>query len=200
MDSTFWDNRYLQEFDLYGNEPNHYFKEKLAQLKPGNLLIPGEGEGRQAIHAALQGWRVTAFDMSKVGREHALQKAERQGISLDYQLSNAEDFIFEAENFDCAALIYFHLPPALRGEIHKKIGVSVKPGGYLILEGFHPKQLTLSSGGPKDEAMLYTSAMLHKDFEGWDFIEDVEQEVLLREGSGHAGPGYVTRLFARKRL
>ncbi len=28
MDNTFWDKRYTQENDLYGTEPNSYFKEK----------------------------------------------------------------------------------------------------------------------------------------------------------------------------
>ena len=200
MDSNFWDNRYTQEADLYGREPNQYFKEKIGQLKPGSLLIPGEGEGRQAVYAARLGWQVTAFDMSKLGQEHALQKAESLALPLHYHLSKAEDFSFGQETYDCAALIYFHLAPANRTSIHQKIAAAVKPGGHLILEGFHPRQLDFSSGGPKNEEMLYTAEMLSKDFEGWELLEKLEVEVLLQEGSGHAGPGYVTRLFARKPL
>lgn len=198
MENNFWDNRYSQGVDLYGTEPNQYFKEKVGQLKPGSLLIPGEGEGRQAISAARLGWQVTAFDMSKVGRQHAMEKAESLALPLNYQLSKAEEFNFEKETFDCAALIYFHLSSAIRTNIHKKIASSVKPGGYLILEGFHPKQIALSSGGPKNEEMLYTAEMLSKDFEGWEFMEKLEGEVLLQEGSGHAGKAYVSRLFARQ--
>ena len=198
MDNSFWDNRYTQEVDLYGTEPNQYFKEKIGQLKSGSLLIPGEGEGRQAIYAARLGWQVTAFDMSNVGRQHALQKAESLALPLNYQLSKAEEFNFKKETYDCVALIYFHLPPAIRTTIHQKIASSVKPGGHLIIEGFHPKQLALSSGGPKNEEMLYTAEMLSRDFEGWEFLEKMEGEVLLQEGSGHAGKAYVSRLFARK--
>lgn len=198
MDNNFWNNRYTQVNDLYGTEPNQYFREKIGLLKSGHLIIPGEGEGRQAIYAAGKGWKVTAFDISTVAQQHALEKAENLGLSLNYQLSKAEDFFYPEETFDCAALIYFHLAPGGGPNIHKRIAASVKPGGRLIIEAFHPMQLAYASGGPKSEDMLYTAEMLSQDFIGWEFIEKLEGEVLLREGSGHVGPAYVTRIFARK--
>lgn len=76
MDNNFWNNRYTQVNDLYGTEPNQYFREKIGLLKSGHLIIPGEGEGRQAIYAAGKGWKVTAFDISTVAQQHALEKAE----------------------------------------------------------------------------------------------------------------------------
>ena len=200
MDSTFWNNRFAQEIDLYGTEPNKYFKEKIADLRPGRLLVPGEGEGRQAVYAATKGWQVTAFDMSDTGRNHALEKAKELKVQLDYQLATAGDFTYEGGAYDCAALIYFHLPPDIRPAIHKKIAGALKPGGHLIIEGFHPKQLGYSSGGPKKEEMLYTVEMLRNDFEGFTFLEALEGEVFLTEGRGHHGHAYVSRLFARKSL
>lgn len=199
MDSTFWNYRYTQQAELYGLAPNEYFKEKIRTLTPGGILIPGEGEGRQALYAAGNGWQVTAFDMSEVARKSALDKAKRSGLPITYLLSKAEDFIYE-QVYDAVALIYFHLPADIRSKIHKRIAQSVKPGGHLTLEAFHPKQLAHSSGGPKDAAMLYTADMLEKDFEGWEFLEKLEGEVVLDEGSGHKGKAYVTRLFARKAL
>lgn len=200
MDNTFWDDKYSQSADLYGTEPNLYFKEKIRELPPGKILIPGEGEGRQAMYAARMGWEVTAFDMSEVARQHALEKAKILELPVNYQLSKAEDFNYEKEVYDCVALIYFHLPPALRIETHQRIANTVKPGGYLIVEAFHPKQLAYSSGGPKNKEMFYTAEMLNSNFAGWEFLEKLEGEVILNEGSGHMGKGYVTRLFARKSL
>lgn len=199
MDHTFWDDRYRQSVELYGKAPNQYFREKIREIPPGNLLIPGEGEGRHAVFAARTGWEVTAFDMSEVARQHALEKAKSLKLPVNYQLSRAEDFTYEKEEFDCAALIYFHLPPAIRTEIHQKIAGAVKPGGHLILEAFHPRQLAYASGGPKDESMLYTAEMLSRDFTGWEWLENFEGEVMLNEGSGHMGKGFVTRLFAMKK-
>ena len=199
-DNHFWDNRYTQSPDLYGAAPNQYFQEKINQLRPGRLLIPGEGEGRQAVYAAQQGWQVTAIDASKVAVRHALQKAEGLGLQLSYHHSKAEEFHYGKAYYDATALIFFHLHPASRVEAHGKVAASVKPGGYLMVEGFHPRQLDYSSGGPKKEEMLYTREMLVHDFEDWEVLESLEGEVSLREGSGHAGTGYITRLLARKRL
>ena len=176
MDNTFWNDKYTQQPELYGTAPNEYFRDKIRDLSPG---------------------RLPAFDMSEVARKSALDKAKRSGLTLTYLLCKAEDFAFE-QVYDAAALIYFHLPIAIRSTIHKRVADSVKPGGYLILESFHPKQLGYISGGPKQEEMFHTAEMLEKDFSGWEILEKLEGEVLLNEGIGHAGKAYVTRLFARR--
>lgn len=199
MDSTFWNCRYTEHSELYGLAPNEYFKEKILALKPGRILIPGEGEGRQALYAAGNDWQVTAFDMSEVARKSTLDKAKRAGLPITYLLCKAEDFLYE-QVYDAAALIYFHLPAHIRHKVHTRIAQGVKPGGHLILEAFHPKQLAYSSGGPKDVDMLYTADMLEKDFEGWEFLEKLEGEVVLHEGIGHKGKAHVIRVFARKGL
>lgn len=52
MDNTFWNYKYTEQPELYGTAPNEYFRDKIRDLSPGRLLIPGEGEGRQALYAA----------------------------------------------------------------------------------------------------------------------------------------------------
>ena len=56
----FWDDRYRQVEYAYGEEPNTYFKNEIGKFPPASLLCPAEGEGRNAIYAALLGWRVVA--------------------------------------------------------------------------------------------------------------------------------------------
>jgi hypothetical protein len=60
----FWNERYGWDESAYGEQPNEYFKKQLAQLEPGEILMPAEGEGRNAVHAAKSGWHVKAFDTS----------------------------------------------------------------------------------------------------------------------------------------
>lgn len=199
MNTEFWDDKYSSSEELYGKEPNEFFKGKIQSIPCGKILIPGEGEGRNAIHAARLGWEVTAFDMSAVGQKHALKKAYSLGLNLNYQLNDAETFDYEREIYVCAALIYFHLLPKIRIGIHQKITDSVKPGGHLILEGFSLKQLGLSSGGPKNKGMLYTSGQLEMDFSKWEILDQFEGKILLKEGVGHSGPAEIIRLFARKK-
>jgi cyclopropane fatty-acyl-phospholipid synthase-like methyltransferase len=196
---NFWDERYSQKEFIYGAEPNVFFAEQLEKLKPGKLLLPAEGEGRNAVYAAQQAWNVVAFDSSSAGQSKALQLAKEKGVYIHYQLAEADKFSSSPENFDAVALIYSHMPPDSRQALHHRIIDWLKPGGTVILEAFHPKQLQgYPSGGPKDETMLYTPDMLKKDFEGLTLTLLEEKEIELSEGSYHSGKGYVTRLVATK--
>ena len=68
---------------VYGTEPNQFFKEQLQKIIPaGKLLLPGEGEGRNAVYAAKLGWMVDAFDQSSVARTKALNLAKEKKSKL----------------------------------------------------------------------------------------------------------------------
>lgn len=64
-----WDQRYASDEYVYGTKPNVFFKSQIEQLTPGKILMVAEGEGRNAVHAAEQGWEVTAFDSSLEGQK-----------------------------------------------------------------------------------------------------------------------------------
>lgn len=194
----FWNERYGQSGLAYGQEPNVFLKEQLAALPPGKILFPAEGEGRNAVYAARQGWDVVAFDFSEAGRDKALQMAAGAGVSLDYQVRNALDFSMPANSLDAVALIYAHFPAATRQLFHANLQAWLKPKGVVILEAFHPRQLQYASGGPKQEGMLYSPQMLQEDFKDLDLQLLEELEIVLEEGPYHQGPAYVTRLVASK--
>ncbi len=48
----FWNARYASDAYAYGEQPNAYFKAVVDTLSPGRMLVPGAGEGRDAIYAA----------------------------------------------------------------------------------------------------------------------------------------------------
>jgi len=196
--NNFWNERYSQEQMTYGTEPNVFFREQLQSLEPGKLLLPAEGEGRNAVYAALKGWQVLAFDFSEAGYKKAMALAEQRGVTINYQIIDAAQFACEPESMDAVALIYAHFPPVLRLEMHQKVITWLKPGGTVILEAFHPKQLAYNSGGPKDENMLYTAEMLQKDFSQLTIQMLEEVEIQLNEGLYHIGAGYATRMVAKK--
>lgn len=52
----FWNNRYSGVDFFYGEDPNEYFAQQLKYFNPGKILLPAEGEGRNGVYAALQGW------------------------------------------------------------------------------------------------------------------------------------------------
>jgi hypothetical protein len=61
-----WDERYNLPEYIYGTEPNQFLKNFIQKNKPGKILLPGDGEGRNSVYAAQSGWKVYAFDSSYV--------------------------------------------------------------------------------------------------------------------------------------
>ncbi len=59
-----WDQRYQDDAFAYGELPNEFFKLQLESLVPAKILLAAEGEGRNAVYAAQQGWHASAFDIS----------------------------------------------------------------------------------------------------------------------------------------
>lgn len=196
--SLHWDERYNRKEYVYGSTPNVFFENQLTDLKPGVILLPCEGEGRNALFAAQSNWNVVAFDSSEVGKNKAMALATQNNVSYDYQILDVNEANFEPESFDVIALIYAHFKPQLRSKFHATIQRWLKPEGKIILEAFNTEQLNYNSGGPKDLDMLYSTDILSKDFEGMK-IELIETStIVLDEGAFHQGDAAVIRFVAQK--
>lgn len=200
----FWNDRYNEDAYAYGEQPNVFFKEELDKLSPGKLLLPADGEGRNAVYAATKGWDVSAFDQSESGMAKALQLAKKQNVTIDFQIQDLLDLNYSAASFDAIALIYVHTPPAVRTKIHQGLCKLLKPGGKLILEGFHKDHLKYNSvnpkaGGPKMADLLFSYEELKKDF--CDMNIDMLEEITthLNEGEYHVGESAVVRMVATKK-
>ncbi len=198
-----WNERYNQSEYIYGIEPNEYLKEKIQHYKVGKLLLPAEGEGRNAVFAAKLGWEVTAFDWSESGQSKALALAEANQVQINYQVSEVERLSFEEASFDAVAFIYAHFSAEVKSIYNRKIATFLKPGGVLIFEAFGKNQLeyqkTQRSGGPSDINMLYSIEEVQADFANFEFLELEEKEIYLAEGTNHTGWGSVVRCLGIKK-
>ena len=101
----FWDERYSSNDFVYGTKPNTFFKDELDKLKTGNILLLGEGEGRNAIYAAVKGWNVDAVDFSIIAKEKALKLAEENSVSINYEIIDLSQYKPKANYYDAAAII-----------------------------------------------------------------------------------------------
>ncbi len=191
---TFWDERYRQSAYVYGTAPNVFFAEQIRDLKPGKMLLPFEGEGRNAVWAARLGWEVTCFDLSSAGQEKALKLAEQEGVSIKYQVCDFRDFEWPQQHYDLIMLCYAHLPPDERTLLHSRIMTSLEIGGILLLEAFSTKQLGLPSGGPQNPEMLYTPEMMENDFARLRNRVVSDMTIDINEGVHHQGEAKVIRL------
>jgi SAM-dependent methyltransferase len=191
----FWNERYSLPEYVYGDTPNTFFREQLEKLKPGTILLPGEGEGRNAVWAASAGWQVVAVDYSEAAREKALALAAKKHTNLNqYLVEDLNSFMPLEKHYDAIALIFVHLMPTERQLLHQKLLKALKPGGTIIIEAFHPDQLQYNSGGPKNYEMLYTSEMLLKDFDGLKINFLDEGTYHLSEGNFHRGEAALVRM------
>ncbi|MEX0770475.1 MAG: class I SAM-dependent methyltransferase [Balneolaceae bacterium] len=193
----FWNEKYATGSFIYGERPNKYFKDQLDKLKPGRLLLPAEGEGRNAVYAACCGWEVDAFDISSAGRQKALKLSERHGVSIRYMNTGYNEFVIIPEFYNAIGLIYAHMHEDARREMHRKLVTGLRPGGTLILEAFANEQIHYESGGPKDEAMLYSREELAEDFEALRLLTLDKCETTIDEGPHHQGRAVVIRITAR---
>jgi ubiquinone/menaquinone biosynthesis C-methylase UbiE len=199
----FWNERYRAEEYAYGEEPNAYFKTQLMKLKPGKILLPAEGEGRNACFAAKQGWDVYAFDLSEQGKNKALKLAQKNNVSINYEVCTLEEISFGKNSFDAIALIYAHFPAADRFAYHRKLTEYLKKDGTIIVEAFNKKHgafqmINPTAGGPRNAEMLYSDEELESDFAEFNIIELIEQETELSEGIGHLGKAAIIRFIGRK--
>lgn len=193
-----WNERYQQENYQYGIKPNDFFAKELSKIKPGRILVPGAGEGRDAVYAAKLGWEVHAFDLSEQGEAKANRLASAEKVRIHYKVADAVNVKFPLESFDVIALTFFHLPIEIRLPFYKQCISWLKPGGEIIMEGFNKRQLGLSSGGPKQLEWLFSSAEIATEFPGLTINKNEELQRNLDEGPLHQGKAEVNQFIGQK--
>lgn len=202
--NDFWNKRYGTKEYVYGVKPNEFFKNQMAKLQTGKLLLPAEGEGRNAVFAAKNGWEVTAFDQSIEGKKKAEILAYENGVQIVYDLGTVEEIVCEQEYFDAVALIFAHFPKEKSEAYYRKISSYLRKGGILMMECFSEKHIrnqqeNPGAGGPKDPSMLCNLEELKSVLHEFDFEIAEEVEIVLDEGLYHKGKADLIRIIAIKK-
>lgn len=200
-----WDQRYAEEEFAYGEQPNNFLRQQLSLLKPGKILFPAEGEGRNAVFAAGLGWAVSAFDISIEGQKKALKLAEKKQVAIDYRVGELQELNYTEGQFDVIALIYAHFPANIKSLVHQTLDKYLNTGGYIIFEAFSKSHLNYLAkdekmGGPRDIESLFSLEEVKTDFNNYEILELLETEIHLNEGPYHSGQGSVIRFVGRKKL
>jgi SAM-dependent methyltransferase len=194
-----WDERYRSEEYFYGTEPNDFLKSQAHRLLPGaSVLCLAEGEGRNAVYLAKQGFAVTAVDGSAQGFVKLQKLAAKAGVNVRTIVKDLAHFDMGHRQWDAIISIWCHLPQPLRAEIHRRVVVALKPGGFFILEAYTPRQLQYKTGGPPNATMMMTRDLLKTELAGLDVEIAQELEREIHEGKGHNGKSAVVQFVARK--
>lgn len=192
-----WNERYSKRAYAYGKSPNKFLAEELAKLDPAGLLLPGEGEGRNAVYAMEHGWNVIAFDQSERAREKAIALGEERGIYMEYAVADAREFLCPVM-VDVLAYCYFHLPGNLIDEIYGRMNRYLTKKGTVLFEGFSVKNIGMGSGGPQTPSMCFTEESVRDLFSEFSQVEVWEEKIDLHEGLYHDGEAWVIRARGTK--
>ena len=198
--ATLWNQRYAGSEFLFGTEPNAWLREHVSALPSGGrLLSVADGEGRNSVWLARQGFAVDAFDISERAVEKAREFAKREGVTINFAQASVDTFAWPEALYDGVVAIFVQFAdPATRARMFERIVRSLKPGGVLILQGYTPRQLEFKTGGPSIRTHLYTRAMLESAFAGMAILEMRDHEKEIHEGTGHHGMSALIGVVARR--
>ncbi len=196
-----WNRRFEGDEFLFGVEPNEWLREHVAVWPPGGrILSVADGEGRNSVWLAGQGFVVDAFDIAAVGVAKARRLAARQGVCVNFSVADCNTYDWPQASADGVAAIFIQFAdPAQRERLFSHLTASLKPGGILLLQGYTPKQIEFGTGGPPFVSHLYTPELLRAAFAELEILELRDYEADVAEGSGHRGRSALIGLVARKR-
>ena len=179
-----------------------------------NILDVGCGTGRHAIELAKRGYTVTGVDLSQAQIQHAREKAEAQGVEVDFQVQDARELPFSDE-FDLVILICeggFSLMETdeMNYRILEGAARALKNGGKLIfttLNGlfplFHSVKEFLKSAGEKGHADYDKNSfdlMTFRDHNITTIIDDAGIKKELQCNERYYVPSEITWLLKSLKL
>ncbi len=195
-----WNTRFAAADYVFGTAPNAFLASQAHRLKPGmTALAIADGEGRNGVWLAQQGLQVTGFDFSPNGLAKAQRLASERQVQIDYQLADITDWDWDAKQYDVIAAIFFQFArPAERARIFNGLMRALKPGGFLLLQGYRVEQLKYGSGGPSVAEQLYSEALLRESFAALDILHLASHDDEIEEGAGHKGLSALIDMVGRR--
>ena len=194
--SSRWDERFSEPGYAYGDQPNDFLVEACPHFPPGgDVLSLCEGEGRNAVYLARQGFRVTAVDFSEVGLAKARALAEQHGVTIKTVVADLADFDLGIARWDAVLAIFAQPPSDVRQGLYRQMQQALRPLGCFVLE---TKVETDPAAAGADR---YPGVKILGE-ELTPLMLDIarEQERTLSEGRYHAGVQRTAQILARRLL
>ena len=165
--------------------PSRFLEGVLPVLPRGRALDLACGSGRAAVHLALAGFAVEAWDLDATALERADAFAARNGVRLATRICDLESGppALPEPRFDVVVVMrYLHRP------LFPWLEQAIAPGGALVYETFRRGQEHF--GHPRRDRHLLEPDELRTAFPGL--------HVEIHEQDSAATPPVMARLLARK--
>lgn len=196
--SEFWDQRYAENGSLFGASPNDFLVTAWHHIPQdvGPVLCIGDGQGRNGVFLAEQGFDVVSIDLSPVGLEAATALAAERGVAIT---TVAADLAEWSPPTGCAAVvsIFCHLPSDVRSAAYPRLLAALGPGGVWIMESYTPDQIGRGTGGPQSPDMMHDTVTIGREFASLRTVQLDEVVRPVVEGPAHTGEAAVVQYIGR---
>jgi len=187
QDRIKWNQRYAED-SYHKNNPVTLVEDWLPRIPVGKALDVACGAGRNAIFLAQAGYRVDAIDISLQGLNQARQKAESQGLSVNWVEHDLDqDFQFDTDYDLIIVLWYVDLALVTR------LCGCLAAGGYLVCEEHLITDLEVI--GPTSSNYRVTPGDLREAVSGVDILLYEESVETNSEGDQVASARVVARKY-----
>ena len=194
-----WDERYSIDDFLFGQKPAQALLRNEEYLVPrGETLLIADGEGRNSVYLAKNGFKVTSSDSSIVAQQKAKALADSQNVKVNFKLENFFDIDWSKKQYDNIIGICFQfISPELIEEAFMGLRSGTKKGGTILIHGYTPEQIRYGTGGPKDVTLMYTEATFTQSFTNSEIRLLEKYEATISEGPGHNGKSAMIDFVAK---
>ncbi|OQX28714.1 MAG: SAM-dependent methyltransferase [Spirochaeta sp. LUC14_002_19_P3] len=197
-----WNQRYSEPGYAYGTDPNDFLKEQYHRIPAGGkVLCLAEGEGRNAVFLAKQGYRVTAVDLSPIGIKKAHQLAAENGVNIITNAVDLADYDMGRNEWDGIISIFAHTPVPIRRRIHALVPNALRDNGCFILEAYTIEHLQMEgTGGPMAEQkeLFMSLSGLKNELAGLRMLLGNNIQRVMDEGRLHRGMSAVVQVVGTR--
>ncbi|KPP88734.1 MAG: Methyltransferase domain [Rhodobacteraceae bacterium HLUCCO07] len=194
-----WEERFSTPDFVFGKEPATFLLDHADFFQPGlSVLSVADGEGRNSVHLAELGLKVTALEYAPSAVAKARTLADERGVMVDFRQCDVLAQDFEGLYDIVLGVFIQFVGPVERRRLFRKMQGATKPGGLVMLHGYTPEQIGRGTGGPPDARNMYTCKSLSEEFSGWEILTCREYERDVQEGRGHSGLSALIDFIARK--
>jgi SAM-dependent methyltransferase len=179
-------NRHYTEISEINLSPDPLVVEVADILPPGRALDLACGAGRNTLHLARLGWRVTAVDASSVAINYL--RGNASGLKVDARVADLEagEFTIESGGYDLVCDFFY-----LQRSLFPAIREGVSPGG-VFAGAIHLFEDKPESGRHNPEYLLQPGE-LRRLFAGWKIL-------YYSEARRPSGKRPAARIIAKRQL
>jgi SAM-dependent methyltransferase len=186
-DSRYWDERYGVQTYAYGQTPNEYLQQHWHKAPMGRALCLADGEARNGVFLAQQGFAVTCIDFSKEGKRKALALAKSQGVEIEYELLDLNEYNLKRDSWELIVSVFFQPIEPTRQRLYGQLFDALTPKGVFILEC--KSELTNAKRYPGVDQLTQEITPL-------ELCHSSQMERQLNEGIYHQGEQITSQICA----